>query len=42
MLQRKDLLRIACKWRNKVCKVIVDSGCTNNIVSHEIVEKLHL
>lgn len=42
LLQRKALFRIACRCRDKVCKFIVDSGCTDNIVSHEMVEKLHL
>ena len=31
--QRNSLFRTACKTKDRVCKVIVDSGSTNNIVS---------
>jgi hypothetical protein len=34
--------RIACKSRDRVCKVIIDSGSTNNLVSTKKVEKLKL
>lgn len=40
--QRKRLLRIVCKTKDKCCKVIIDSGITNNLVSTEMVEKLGL
>ena len=40
--QRTRLFRIACKTKDWVCKVIVDSGSTNNLVSTEMVEKLEL
>jgi hypothetical protein len=38
--QRNSLFWTACKTKDRVCKVIVDSGSTNNIVSTEMVEKL--
>ena len=38
--QRKPLLKTTCKMNGKVCKVIVDSGSTNNITSIEMVDKL--
>lgn len=31
--RRKSLFHTKCKCRDKVCKVIVDGGSTNNIVS---------
>jgi hypothetical protein len=40
--QRTRLFRIAFKTKDRVCKVIVDSGSTNNLVSTEMVEKLEL
>ena len=40
--QRKSLFRTTCKSHGKICKVIVDSGSTENIVSLEMVEKLKL
>ena len=40
--QRKTLFRTLYKVRGKVCKVIVDSGSTDNIASVEMVEKLGL
>jgi hypothetical protein len=40
--QRNRLFRTACKTKDMVCKVIVDSGSTNNLVSTEMVEKLEL
>jgi hypothetical protein len=40
--QRKNLFRTSCKTKDKVCKVIVDSGSTDNIISIEMVEKLEL
>ena len=40
--QRKNLFRITCKSKGKCCKVIIDSGSTDNLVSTEMVEKLGL
>jgi hypothetical protein len=40
--QRNRLFRTACKTKDRVCKVIVDSGSTDNLVSTEMVEKLEL
>jgi hypothetical protein len=40
--QRKSLFRTVCKSRGKCCKVVIDSGSTNNLVSIEMVEKLGL
>ena len=40
--RRKALLRIRCKIVGKVCKVIVDSGSTDNMISEEAVKKLKL
>jgi hypothetical protein len=39
---RNNLFRTACKTKDRVCKVIVDSGSTDNLVSIEMVEKLEL
>jgi hypothetical protein len=41
-VQRKNLFRTACKTKDRVCKVIVDSRSTDNLVSTEMVEKLEL
>jgi hypothetical protein len=40
--QRNSLFRTACKMKDRVCKVIIDSGSTDNLVSIEMVEKLEL
>jgi hypothetical protein len=40
--QRNRLFRIACKTKDRVCKVIMDNGKTDNLVSTEMVEKLEL
>jgi hypothetical protein len=40
--QRNSLFQTACKTKDRVCKVIVDSGSTDNIVSTEMVEKMEL
>jgi hypothetical protein len=40
--QRNSLFRTACKTKDIVCKVIVDSGSTNNLVSTKMVEKMEL
>lgn len=39
-IQRRNLFRTRCKVNGKCCKVIVDSGSTDNIVSKEMVSKL--
>jgi hypothetical protein len=41
-VQRTRLFRTACKTKGWACKVIVDSGSTDNLVSTEMVEKLEL
>jgi hypothetical protein len=41
-VQRNNLFRTACKTKDKVCKVIIDSGSTENIVSIEMVNKLDM
>jgi hypothetical protein len=40
--QRNSLLRTACKTKDRVCKVIVDSGITDNLVPTEMVENMEL
>ncbi|XP_059070715.1 uncharacterized protein LOC131860330 [Cryptomeria japonica] len=40
--QRKSLFWTTCLVNGKVCKVIVDSGSTENLVSTEMIEKLGL
>ena len=32
-VQRNNLFRTACKTKDKVCKVIIDSGSTDNLLS---------
>jgi hypothetical protein len=41
-VQRNSLFRTACKTKDRVCKVIIDSGSTNNMVSKKMVEKFDL
>jgi hypothetical protein len=41
-MQRNSLFRTTCKTKDRVCKVIIDSGSTDNLVSTEMVEKLEL
>jgi hypothetical protein len=41
-VQRNRLFRTACKAKDWKCKVIVDNGSMDNIVSTEMVEKLEL
>jgi hypothetical protein len=41
-IQRTRLFWTACKTKDRVCKVIVDSGSMDNLISTEIVEKLEL
>ena len=40
--RRKSLFRITCKVQGKCCKMVVDSGSADNIVSTDMVEKLRL
>ena len=40
--QRKALFRTTCKVQGKCCKVVVDSGSTDNLVSTEMVEKMNI
>ena len=40
--QRKILFQTAWKTKDRVCKVIVDNGSIDNLVSTKIVEKLEL
>jgi hypothetical protein len=40
--QRTRLFRTTCKAKGWKCKVIVDSGSTDNLISTEMVEKLEL
>jgi hypothetical protein len=42
LAQRNRLFRTACKTKDRVCKVIVDNGSTDNLISTEMVEKLEL
>jgi hypothetical protein len=41
-VQRNSLVRTACKTKDKVIKVVIDSGSTDNLVSTEVVEQLEL
>lgn len=40
--QRRALFKIKYKILGNVCKVIIDSGSTDNIISEEVVGKLNL
>lgn len=40
--QRKNIFWTLCNTGGKCCKVIMDSGSTDNLVSEEMVEKLGL
>eukprot|EP00253_Pinus_taeda_P008970 PITA_08970 len=40
--QRKALFRTICKSRGKCCKLIINSGSTDNLVAVEMIEKLGL
>jgi hypothetical protein len=41
-VQRTSLFRTAYKTKDRVCKMIIDSGSIDNLVSTEMVEKLEL
>ena len=38
--QRKSLFRTRCKSQGKCCKMVIDSGSIDNLVSTDMVEKL--
>lgn len=40
--KRRALFRIRCNILSKVCKVIIDSSSTDNIISKEVVKKIKL
>jgi hypothetical protein len=40
--QRNSLFQTYCKTKDRVCKVIMDSGSIENLVSTEMVEKMEL
>ena len=40
--KRKSLFRTMCKFQGKCCKMVIDSGSIDNLVSTEMVEKLSL
>jgi hypothetical protein len=42
LVERNNLFRTTCKTKDRVCKVIIDIGSTDNLVSTKIVEKLEL
>ena len=41
MIQR-DVFHTLCTFQGKVCKMIIDNGCFENLVSIEMVQKLGL
>ena len=41
-VQRRTLFRTVCKSKGKCCKLVIDSGSTDNLVSIEMVDKLKL
>jgi hypothetical protein len=42
LVYRNNLFRTTCNTKDIVCKVIIDSGSIDNLVSTEMVEKLEL
>lgn len=40
--ERKALFKTMCKVKGKCCKMVIDGGSTDNLVSIEMVEKLNL
>ena len=42
LAQRNSLFWTSCKTKDRVCKVIVDSGSTNNLISTQMVQMLEL
>jgi hypothetical protein len=41
-VQRNSLFKTSCKAKDRVCKVILESGSKNNIVSTEMMENMEL
>jgi hypothetical protein len=41
-VQRNNMFRTTCKTKDRFCKVIIDSGSTDNLVFIKMVEKLEL
>jgi len=41
-VKRNNLFNTSCKTKYMVCKVIIESGRSDNLVSTETVEKLEL
>ena len=41
-IERKALFRTMCKVKGKCCKMVIESGSTDNLFSIEMVEKLSL
>ena len=41
-IQRRSLFKSVCKVEGKYCKLIVDCGRTDNLVSTDMVDKLNL
>ena len=39
---RKDVFHTQCTSQGKVCKMIIDNGCFENLMSIDIVKKLGL
>lgn len=40
--QSRALFRINCNCKGKICKVLIDSSSTDNMVSSKMVDKLKL
>ncbi|XP_020692921.1 uncharacterized protein LOC110107104 [Dendrobium catenatum] len=40
--QRHAIFRTRCTISGNVCDLLIDSGCTENIISRSVVQKLHL
>jgi hypothetical protein len=41
-VQRTRLFRTACKTKDRVCNIIVDSGSIDNLISTEMVENIEM
>jgi hypothetical protein len=41
-VQRNRLFQTTCKTKDWACKVFVDSGSTDNLISTKMVEKMEL
>jgi hypothetical protein len=41
-VQRKSLFKTTFKTKDRLCKVIIDSGSIDNLVSIEMVDKLEM